>query len=203
MIVVSQEQLRLGIPRECLNDYISLIKEYVPLVPAEVIFNLDETGLSDWEERKTKPVIIPSHASSSNLHYETDRAIRHHTSPCCVSASGDAYSPFLIAPHPKARRIFEKGIRGNIDLKLEIRQVPYLEAELFKQHTKKIFIPTIAANLELPECTNKFAILFRDNCASHYSEEILRELARNGILVLTYLQHTSHLFQVLDVFLFG
>jgi hypothetical protein len=42
-----QEQLRLRIPREYLNDYISLIKEYVLLVPAELIFNLDETGLSD------------------------------------------------------------------------------------------------------------------------------------------------------------
>jgi hypothetical protein len=37
--VMPQEQLRLRIPREYLNDYISLIKEYVPLVPAELIFN--------------------------------------------------------------------------------------------------------------------------------------------------------------------
>jgi hypothetical protein len=44
---VPQEQLRLRILREYLNGYISLIKEYVPLVPAELIFNLDETGLSD------------------------------------------------------------------------------------------------------------------------------------------------------------
>jgi hypothetical protein len=47
--VVPQEQLRLRIPPEYLNEYISLIKEYVSLVPAELIFNLDETGLSDWE----------------------------------------------------------------------------------------------------------------------------------------------------------
>jgi hypothetical protein len=105
----------------------------VPLVPAELIFNSDETGLYDWEERKTKPVIIPSHASSSTLHYPIDRAIRHHALLCCVSASGDAYSPLFIAPYPKARRIFEKGIRENIDLKLEIRQVPYVDAELFNQ----------------------------------------------------------------------
>jgi hypothetical protein len=122
---------------------------------------------------------------------------------CCVSASGDAYSPLLIAPHPKARRIFEKGIRENIDLKLEIRQVPYMDAELFNQHIKKIFIPTVSANQELPECANKPAILFCDNCSPYYSEEILRELARNGILILTHLPHTSHLFQVIDVLLFG
>jgi hypothetical protein len=179
--VVPQEQLRLRIPREYLNDYISLIKEYVPLVPAELIVNLDETDLSDWEERKTKPVIIPSHASSSVLHYPIDRAIRHHTLLCCVSASGDAYSPLLIPPHPKARRIFEKGIKENIDLKLAIRQIPYVDAELFNQYIREIFTPTVAANLELPGCANKPAILFCDRCASHCCEEILRELARNRI----------------------
>jgi hypothetical protein len=41
--VVPEEQLRLQIPCEYLNDYISFVKEYVPLVPAELIFNLDET----------------------------------------------------------------------------------------------------------------------------------------------------------------
>jgi hypothetical protein len=121
---VPQAQLRLRIPREYLNDHISLIKEYMPLVRAELIFGLEETSLSDWEERKTKPVIIPSHASSSTLHSPINRAIRRHTLFCCVSASGDAYSPFLIAPHPIARRIFEKGIRENVDLNLEILQVP-------------------------------------------------------------------------------
>jgi hypothetical protein len=78
-----------------------------------------------------------------------------------------------------------------------------VDAELFNQYIKEIFIPTVAANRELPGCANKPAILFCDNCASHCSDEILRELARNEILVPTYTPHTSHLFQVLDVLLFG
>jgi hypothetical protein len=93
----------------------------------------------------------------------------------------------------KRPRIFERGIRENIDLKLEIRQVPHVDAELFNQYIKAIFIPTDAANRELPGRANNPAILSCDNCASHCSEEILRELARNGILVLTYPPHTSRL----------
>jgi hypothetical protein len=165
-----------------------------------LLFSLDETGLSDWGKRKAKPVIIPSHASSSTLYYSIDRAIRHHTLLCCVSASGDAYSPLLIVPHPKAWRIFEKGIRENIDVKLEIRQVPYVDAQLFNQDIKEIFIPTVAANWELPGCANKPAILFGDNCVSHCSGEILRELAQNEILVLAYSPPTSHFFKSLMSF---
>jgi hypothetical protein len=73
----------------------------------------------------------------------------------------------------------------------------------FLINIKEIFIPTVAANRELPGYANKSATVFCDHCASHCSEEILRELARNGILVLVYPPHTSHLFQVLDVLLFG
>jgi hypothetical protein len=202
-VVKPQEQLRFQIPREYLNDYISLIKTSTPLVPVELIFNLDETGLSDAEERKAKPVIIPSHASQTALHYPIDRTIRHHTLLCCVSASGDAYCPLLVAPRPNAARIFEKGVRENIDLKLEIRQTPYVDAQIFNAYIKDVFLPTIAANRELPGCANKPALLFCDNCTSHCSEEILRELARNGVLLLTYPPHTSHIFQILDVLLFG
>jgi hypothetical protein len=46
-VISLQEQLRLQIPRSFLDDYIPLIQPYVPLVPTELIFHLDEIGLSD------------------------------------------------------------------------------------------------------------------------------------------------------------
>jgi hypothetical protein len=202
-VVQPQEQLGLQIPREYLNRYISLIKTHVPLVPAELIFNIDETSPSDWEERRAKLVIVPSHASQTAPHYSVDRAIRHQTLLCCVLASGDAYCPLFIATRPKATKIFEKSVRENIDLKLEIRQTLYRDSELFTRYIREAFLPTVAANRELPGCANKPALLFCDNCATQCSDEILRELARNGVLLLTYPPHTSHIFQVLDVLPFG
>jgi hypothetical protein len=60
-VVVSPQELpQLQIPRRYLNEYIALIQKYLPIVPAELIFNLDETGLSNWEERKRKLVLIPA-----------------------------------------------------------------------------------------------------------------------------------------------
>lgn len=203
VVVSPQEQLRLQVPRQFLDQYIAMIKAYVPLVPAELIFNLDETGLSDWEERKAKQVIVPQHAKHTALHYPVDRTIRHHTLLCCVSASGDASTPLLICPRPSATRIFEKGIREHVDVSLEIRPTAYVDAALFTKYMRDVFLPIVSAKRELPGCANKPAILFCDNCAAHCSREILQELARNGVLLLTYPAHTSHLFQVLDVLLFG
>jgi hypothetical protein len=123
-VVSPQEQLRLQIPPSFLDDCIRLIQTYVPLVPIELIFNLDETGLSHWEERKSKRVIVPSDSTQTPLHYPADRGIRHHTLLCCISAFGDVYTSLLIASRPSANRIFEKGVRAGIDSRLDIGPSP-------------------------------------------------------------------------------
>jgi hypothetical protein len=164
-----------------MDDYIRLIQTYVPFVPTELIFNLDETGLSDWEERKSKPVVVPSDATQTPLHYPADRGIRHHILLCCISASGDAYKPLLIAPRPSANRIFEKGVRVGIDLKPEIRPSPEVDADLFRKYIRELFLPAVAANRRLPGCKNKPVILFCDNCACHCSEVILKRTRRKWV----------------------
>jgi hypothetical protein len=148
-------------------------------------------------------VIVPSDATQTPLHYPVDRDIRHHTLLCCISASGDAYTPLLIAPRPSANKILEKGVRAGIDLKLEIRLSPYVDAGLFRKDIQEMFLPAVATNHRLPGCKNKPAILFCDNCACHCYEATLKELAENGVLVLTYPPHRSHIFQVLNLVLFG
>jgi hypothetical protein len=120
-----------------------------------------------------------------------------------VSVSGDAYCPLLAAHRSNAARIFEKGGRENTDLKLEIRQTPYGEPQIFNAHIKDVFLQTIAANRELSGCANTPALLFCDNYISHCSQEVLREMARNGVLLLTYPRHTDHILQVFDVLLFA
>jgi hypothetical protein len=45
--------------------------------PAEFISNLDEIGLSDWEERKPKPILVPVSEAAAQLYCPVDRQIRH------------------------------------------------------------------------------------------------------------------------------
>jgi hypothetical protein len=46
-VVSPQEKPRLEIPRTLLDRYLALIKEYIPLVPTELMLNIDESGFSD------------------------------------------------------------------------------------------------------------------------------------------------------------
>jgi hypothetical protein len=59
-IVAPGELPRLQVPRQYLNQSIGFIKNWVSLIPDELIYNLDETGLSDWKDSKSKPVAVPT-----------------------------------------------------------------------------------------------------------------------------------------------
>jgi hypothetical protein len=203
VVVSPQEMPRLQTPRRYLEGYINLIKNYVPLVPSELIFNVDETGLSDWEERKRKPVLVTSDLATRPLHYPVDRCIRHQTLLCCISASGDAYCPLLLSANRGVLAIFDKGVRENIDLQIKIVQSPYMTRDIFLEYIRNVLVPAVEHNRLIPGCLKKPALLFCDNCSCHCTDDVLKELAEHGILLLTYPPHTSHLFQVLDVLLFG
>jgi hypothetical protein len=92
-----------------LDNYISLINKIVPIVQTEVVYNLGETRLSDWENLNSKPVLVPAAKKDSTLHYPINRFIRHQTLLWCVTASGDSYCPMLIRWHAGARKLFETG----------------------------------------------------------------------------------------------
>jgi hypothetical protein len=84
----ASEILHLPTPRRSLDEYVNLIKVYITLVPSEIVFLLDETGLSGWEERRRKPVLATAETASQPLHDVVDRGTHPQTPLCCISASG-------------------------------------------------------------------------------------------------------------------
>jgi hypothetical protein len=180
----------------------SAIKEYVPLVPGEFIFNIDGCGFSDWEEQKEKPVNIPAEARRESYHYPMNRQIRHQTLICCITAAGDAYCRSLVSNDSSVTQIFEHRVRAGIDLSVEISSSAYVMQAIFEKYVDQVLVPAVGSNRSLPGCANKPALLFCDNCAAHCSDDVLTKLARHRILVITCPPHTSFVFQVLDILLF-
>jgi hypothetical protein len=103
-----QEEPRLQVPRIWITRYWDLITKILPLAKLDLIFNLDETGLSEWEDRRSCEVVVPAAYKGMKLTYPVSRKVRHQTLTCLVNAAGDAYCPLLIAPTDKAAEIFEK-----------------------------------------------------------------------------------------------
>jgi hypothetical protein len=176
--VAPQEQLRLSVPHGYLNEYMTLLKKIISILPSQLVFNFDETALSDWEDRKIKPVLVPATEQHSTLHYPVNRNIRHHTLMCCVDAAGDVYCPMLIASNAEATQIFDTAVPDHIDLVVEIRRPSYATGELFARHLEEIFFPAVGANRQLPDCQDNPCLFFCDNCLLHCTSPILKGLQR-------------------------
>jgi hypothetical protein len=54
-----QEEQRLQVPRLFLERTVQNLNEYIQGCTAELVFNLDEVGISDWEDRKARKAVIP------------------------------------------------------------------------------------------------------------------------------------------------
>jgi hypothetical protein len=171
-IVAPGELPRLQVPRQYLNQYIGIIKNWVSLIPAELAYNLDETSLSDWEDSKPKPGLVPMTLGDAIIHYPVNRQIRDQTILCCIFASGEAYGPLLVSAKQSVLRFFEIGIRDGIDLRIKIAESSYVTKELFIEYLRVIVIPSIKSNLGLPRCQRNPAIIFCDNCFCHCSDDI-------------------------------
>jgi hypothetical protein len=128
-----------------------------------------------------------------------DVKIRHQMLACCITAAGNVYYPLLISADPHVTEVFGTRVRDGIDLKIEIASLPYVTQAIFERYVDEGLIQAVVTNRDLEGCKDKSSILFCDNCSAHYSQDPLKKLARQEILVITDPPHTSHLFQVLDV----
>jgi hypothetical protein len=163
-----------------------------------MIYNLDEAGLSDWEDSKPKPFLIPMIRGDTMIHYPVNRQIRHQTLLYCISASGDVDCSLLVFAKQSVSRLLKWDGSAH-----QIAESLYVTKQLFLEYVRNAVIPLIESNRELPRYQGKLAIVFCDNCSCHCSDDTLQELANHEIILIAYPPHTSHLFQVLDVPLFG
>jgi hypothetical protein len=91
-----QEQQRLQVPRMFLERIVQDLKEHVQRCVVELVFNFDEVGISDWENRKTKTVIVPATMCGQTIPHEIPRIVKHISVIACVSAARESLTPYII-----------------------------------------------------------------------------------------------------------
>jgi hypothetical protein len=70
--------------RERFEIIIQDLHEYVQGCIAELVFNLDEIGISDWEDRETKKVITLAAMLRLTRHHAVSRNVKHISAICCM-----------------------------------------------------------------------------------------------------------------------
>jgi hypothetical protein len=88
-----QKAHRLEDPPCFLDETVPCITQFIHGLPTELVFNLAEVGISDWEDRTSKSVNVPKAMRSQTIHYKINRNLKHASIIACVSASGESLIP--------------------------------------------------------------------------------------------------------------
>jgi hypothetical protein len=86
---------------------------------------------------------------------------------------------------------------------LKHRSKPYVNRKLFLDYLKTIFVPYLTEILDSEELDGCEVVLLMDNCSPHIADDVIALLTSVRVRVITFAPHTTHIFQMLDVVLFG
>jgi hypothetical protein len=145
-----QEDCRLRVPGVHLTKHVKNLRKYVAGTFADLVFNMDEAGASDYEDRGGFKTIVPSTVHDYRVQYPIERRFQHSTLLACISASGNSLTPLIIAPECDLQKIIDLGWRENEDFMYRSRQPCYITKELFLEYIETIFIPHVNRLRENP-----------------------------------------------------
>jgi hypothetical protein len=100
-------------------------------------------------------------------------------------------------------RLDESGLRVGRDLVLKHRQKPYVNDELFANYIRAVLLSHLAGLRGNEELSDEEAPLLMDNCSPHLAPTAVQLLTHARVRIITFAPHTTHIFQVLDLALFG
>jgi hypothetical protein len=201
-----QEDARLEIPRIFLDETVRYLGEYVHGMKAELVFNLGEVRVSEWENRKDKKVIIPGVLSGQTIHHRASRNLKHVSGITYISAVGESLTPYITISQDSEslrRKLMIRGVRLGVDLVLWQRSKPYVNAVLFLEYVNNIFITYLNELRESEQINVCEAVLLMDNCSHHVSDDVVAVLTNERVRVFTFAPHTIDVLQMLDIVLFN
>jgi hypothetical protein len=120
----------------------------------ELVFNLDEVGMSESWDRKEKKVIVPTFMDGQRIHHQASRGVRHISIITCITATEESLTPYIVTSQDSdavRKRLMSSGVRLGVDFVLTNRSKPYVSRKLFLDDIKTISVPYLTEPLDWEE----------------------------------------------------
>jgi hypothetical protein len=96
---VLQESPRLEVPRVFLQAGLDGFRDHVHSACSELVLNLDEIGISEWEDHCTRRVIVPLAMKGQTIFYGVRRNLKHLSVVVFISVTGEHMTPCFVSSH--------------------------------------------------------------------------------------------------------
>jgi hypothetical protein len=75
--------------------------------------------------------------------------------------------------------------------------------KMFAQYITSLFLPYVVKVRSKKEIEQEEAALLMDSCSNHLATQVTDMLTTARVQIITFAPHTTHIFQLLDMALFG
>jgi hypothetical protein len=129
----------------------------------------------------------------------------HQNLVICIDAAGSAHSPLLLSSKGRARGIFDlsNSTWRDADLLLHLRLKVYISIEIFTKSIKEMCLTDTESQRKVSKMHQAKAILFYDNHELYPNPELRKILSENRAKAISFPPHTSRIFQMINLVIFG
>jgi hypothetical protein len=203
---VPEKQQRLQIPRMFPERTVHDLKEHIQGCVVEPVFNLDEVGISDWQDRETRKVLAPATMRRQTIYHRISRTVKHISVIACVSVAVASLTPYMITSQDSAlvrEQLKKQGVRFGPNFVLKSKSEPDINAEIVLDYIRTVLLSNPAELRTLDEWAEDIGVLFMANFPSHVFDDVIYLLTKHRARVKAFATHTTQISQVLDLTLFG
>jgi hypothetical protein len=175
-------------------------------VKAELIFIIDEVGMSEWEDRKERKVIVLRTLERQTIYHRESKRLRHQLIIIYITTGGESLTPYIVTSQNSdviRKRLMGHGVRLGVDFLLRHLSKPSVSGKLFLKYINTIFVPCLNELRESEEFETCESVLLMHNCSPHMSDGLVALPTSVRMGIITFAPHTTQIFQMLDIVLFG
>jgi hypothetical protein len=97
----------------------------------------------------------------------------------------------------------KQGVRFGSNSALKFNQKPCINAHIFLDDIGIVFLPYLGTLRDLAVLAQEIAVLLMDGCSAHVSDDVISIPTEGRVRFITFAPHTTQVFQILDLTLFG
>jgi hypothetical protein len=150
---------------------------------AELVFNVDEIGVNEWEDCIERQIIVSSTMRGQMIYHGLHCNLKHISVVVCISTSEEHMTLFFVCSQVNdllGRRLKTKGFRMGLDSILERRNKPYMNSQRCTEDISTFLLLYIDELRLNEEFADKGAVPLMDTCFIHIQSEISTSNLDNG-----------------------
>jgi hypothetical protein len=171
-------------------------------VPRRLIFNIDETGCSDFGDQRELTVLVPYVCQANSVPVPVSRHTKRSTLTACIAADGYRMRPFVIVDRLTANRELAYYGYDESNVTLVTQANAFMTSILFEAWAKEVFFPAVEERRRQWNYDGTVVLLL-DGLGSHHTEKFLSDCRDRMIDVIFLVPHSSDQTQPLDLITFA